>query len=382
MDWVDNEKLQTELFQFFDEIVSVTLPSFPIHSLKQKIKIAQKVPSAETSPSTSPRLSEDSEYEGFEMTTSAMLPTLHNKIGTNNNTNTNNTNTPNANKSVSTPVKKDLPNNTNNNPPKMEMRRQLQISIGNDESSTQRYDDFMKLDPNLLAEQLISIECRLFGNVNYSEFQHWNKRKKGEDLQCPNLVLLTERFNTFSNWVTNQIVTTIDNSQRKLKVERFIDVAQICFEYRSFNTVMEIIGAFEGFAVHRLSKTFESISRPHQEKLKTLKEFCSPQKNFGILREAQKVAKDPTLPFIGVYLADLVFLSETDTHLRGVKSNSGQPLLNYQKFVKMGKTILFLRQKQQLPYDFNEDTEVYNKLKKLQTISEEDALKASKNIEN
>ena len=99
------------------------------------------------------------------------------------------------------------------------------------------------------------------------------------------------------------------------------------------------------------------------------------------MREAQKMAVAPTTPYVGLYLTDLTFLEESDSNLKGVRSTKGKPLLNYQKFVKIGQVLALIKQKQFTKFEFQENRELIKKLSRLQTISEDEMTKASKNIE-
>lgn len=60
-----------------------------------------------------------------------------------------------------------------------------------------------------------------------------------------------------SYWVASEICTVEDVKSRALLIEKFIDIAKHCLEYKNFNTTVSVVTGLALSAVRRLKKTWE-----------------------------------------------------------------------------------------------------------------------------
>src|SRR5689334_9471900 len=124
-----------------------------------------------------------------------------------------------------------------------------------------------------VAHALGLTELNLFRNIRIQEFleRRWEKDK-------PNslVYVMVNRFNFVAFWVSTEIVTCANPSQRKTVLERLITIAevtfpslslsqhihgspffvQLCYQMNNFNTTMEILAGLSMGPVARMKKTW------------------------------------------------------------------------------------------------------------------------------
>jgi hypothetical protein len=84
-----------------------------------------------------------------------------------------------------------------------------------------------------LFRQLTLIELHLFQAIRPLDLIH---KSKGRLSKAPHLASIIQRFNHVSYWVATEVVMNYDLKQRAEVLKRFIQIAQMCFEHRNFNT--------------------------------------------------------------------------------------------------------------------------------------------------
>ncbi|OZJ03382.1 hypothetical protein BZG36_04486 [Bifiguratus adelaidae] len=176
---------------------------------------------------------------------------------------------------------------------------------------------------------------------------------------------LIQRFNLVVQWVSTEILCTYDVDQRARVIEKFIRIAQKCRKYSNFATLVQLLLGLQSPAVSRLKKTWACVNSRELRLLDELSEFTSPMKNWKHIRDtmtyvaeelgsssvdvssydtstgfaafrglSQKLTKTAVkdiqgacIPFLGIYLSDLVFNSELPSYLRA-KYASDMPTMD------------------------------------------------------
>ncbi|KAF7725141.1 hypothetical protein EC973_000393 [Apophysomyces ossiformis] len=260
-----------------------------------------------------------------------------------------------------------------------------------------------------LAQQMCYVERDVLNNVDWEEMVHcrWTKmgahgsvRGSGSDedggenepvinhtLRARQAQLaqsghggveqVIERFNAVCQWVASEIVRTQVLEERVKVVEKFIRLAQKCKIYSNFATLVQILLGLQSPAVSRLRKTWARVGTTEVRLLDQLSVFTSPMRNWKHIRDsmttvAEEYGMSPTevqiempgtnnhtfkrtkikmpfggcIPFLGIYLSDLVFNSEQPPYIeanhehhkiyqaRHTTANSPvlqQPLINFRK---------------------------------------------------
>ncbi|KAI7883438.1 ras GEF [Lichtheimia hyalospora FSU 10163] len=218
-----------------------------------------------------------------------------------------------------------------------------------------------------------------------------------------------KRFNDVCQWVASEIVHTRALDERVKVVEKFIRLAQKCKLYCNFATLVQILLGLQSPAVSRLRKTWDKVGSNEMRILDQLSAFTSPMKNWKHIRDsmtevAEEYGMSPVevqvempgtnhhgfgkskikipfggcIPFLGIYLSDLVFNSEqppylqpSHDHHRIYYANNRtmsitplllkQPLVNFRKHRITATVIKRVLTFQNLArrYSFERDDELY-----------------------
>jgi son of sevenless-like protein len=224
----------------------------------------------------------------------------------------------------------------------------------------------MDFDKTELARHLCTMEFEAFSRILPTEClgQAWNKKNK--ETKAPNITAIIKRFNEVSCWVSSMLVTTEELKARTAVLARFIEIADECRQFNNFNSVVAIVSGLESSAVHRLKKTWAGLPSHITETFEQLKNLMSTEKNYLTYRNVVKLANPPCIPYLGVFLTDLVFIDEAPDVLQP----SG--LINFDKWYKVAWVVREIRKFQVTHYSFRSCPEVLRTLIHLPALPEND----------
>ncbi|CAO3683276.1 unnamed protein product [Rhizopus stolonifer] len=235
-----------------------------------------------------------------------------------------------------------------------------------------------------IAQQFCLIERDMLQMVGWDELVELRWRKKGkrysslsldtiEDLE--GVERLIEFFNKTCQWVAFEVVSSRLLETRVRMVEKFIRIAYKCYQHRNYSTLMQILLGLQSPAVTRLERTWERVDGHQKDLLDQLKELAKPFKNWKNVRECMTKATEEVtesfavecvltqslkefdhvsgcIPFLGLYLSDLVFLAELPTFVDSTADVGEEEkekelcerlcnhLVNYNKFRITGKILI------------------------------------------
>ncbi|CAN3355860.1 hypothetical protein DICA4_C00826 [Diutina catenulata] len=146
--------------------------------------------------------------------------------------------------------------------------------------------------------------------------------------------LVIARFNLMVNWIISEIVATRDQQERLQILSRLIHVAQACCTMQNYSTLMQIILAVTSEKIQRLKDTWKSLPPGDILTLKNLEELASPLKNFLNIRISinHMTPSKGCIPFVGLYLSDLIFNAERPTFIKAKHEGDDEKLVNFSKF--------------------------------------------------
>lgn len=104
----------------------------------------------------------------------------------------------------------------------------------------------------------------------------------------------------------------------------------------SFNTTLEIVAGLNNGAVQRLKRTWADVPRRERALFEELETFVAPSRSYAALREAvadQRAKRQPCVPYLGVYLGDLVMTDE------GSKAELSPGIVNFAKLMAQAAVI-------------------------------------------
>lgn len=183
-----------------------------------------------------------------------------------------------------------------------------------------------------LAEHFTVIEKDMLQDVDWKELIElkWNKEltpvnswleiivNENYFIENRGVNLVIARFNITVNWVISEILLTSRLPERIAIISRFIHIAHHCLTLQNFSTLMQIVLALTSEKVSKLKETWKNLPPGDILTLKNLEDLTSPFKNFINIRLCINQIKPSNgcIPFVGLYLSDLIFNAERPKYVK------------------------------------------------------------------
>ncbi len=134
--------------------------------------------------------------------------------------------------------------------------------------------------------------------------------------KAPNIVQFTRRFNQTTFWAQKEILNCKRIDRRGKMITHFIKMAKRLYELHSFNSLMAIIVALRAQPIHRLRKTWtQHVHRRDVAQFERLADLMfDTDDNKRKVRDAHMSAKLPCIPFLGLFLTDLIHIDIAHPH--------------------------------------------------------------------
>lgn len=174
---------------------------------------------------------------------------------------------------------------------------------------------FSDIHPQEIARQLTLIDWALFRRLEASELleQAWKRETRAKD--APSVLALIARSDYMSGLIATEILRQEKAKDRASLIWRLLAVADECRTLNNWNGCMAVLSGLRLQPIYRLQETWSQLPPKAWELWDTLKEIIRPEDNYAKLRQLMAVPASPAIPFLGVYLGDLIKLDENETFL-------------------------------------------------------------------
>ncbi|KAK7044157.1 hypothetical protein VNI00_007877 [Paramarasmius palmivorus] len=166
--------------------------------------------------------------------------------------------------------------------------------------------ELLRLDPTDVAEQLSLLESRLYRQITPQECIRYAKIQTGKEVEHLNAFCSTH--DKIAAWVTTTILDCKVLARRSDTVDFWIKVAEKCRNLNNFASMSAIINALSSTVVTRLHLTWAHVGRKNT--LEALLKHNDPSGGFAGYRNLQLSAEGPCVPFVGMYLSDIVHIKD------------------------------------------------------------------------
>eukprot|EP01102_Stenamoeba_stenopodia_P019471 TRINITY_DN7366_c0_g1_i1.p1 TRINITY_DN7366_c0_g1~~TRINITY_DN7366_c0_g1_i1.p1 ORF type:complete len:301 (+),score=63.93 TRINITY_DN7366_c0_g1_i1:62-964(+) len=223
---------------------------------------------------------------------------------------------------------------------------------------------FLDIDEEELARQITLIDFEIYSAIRPQELlnQSWSKPKLKH--RSPNVLKMIHFFNSLSLWVSIGILQMVRVKERAKVMTKFIKLAEHLRALKNYNSLMALIAGMNLSPVQRLAWTRKEVHKNFLTSLAEMEKLMSSEGSYSKYRTSIASNEPPCIPYLGVYLTDLVFIDENPDYISG--------LINFAKRRLVNTVISKFQQYQQVPYNLQPVYQIISLLRKLPVMDEKE----------
>lgn len=223
-----------------------------------------------------------------------------------------------------------------------------------------------------VARHLTAVDWKHFESISPDELLLKGWQGKDRHTDAPHLSALADRFDAVSFWVATQILVPESPHLQVKVLATFIKVMKRLVDMHNHQTASQILAALNMAAIQRLKKVWAGLSFKLQEQFDEVDELFSPAGNYAkyreLLRSLEERHSEPVLPYVAVFLRDVVYVFD------GNPDTTPDGSLNVEKLQLLSEQVLRLRALQSIPFSFQLKRDLLAAVKDLKGALDEEML--------
>lgn len=212
-----------------------------------------------------------------------------------------------------------------------------------------RYQIFMEINPDEVAEEITRIDWVMFSSVRIRDWVRHVSLKEAEKERCRSLKnanRLISHFNHVAKWVQNMILIRDKAKHRAPCLEKFMTIAYKLRKLNNYNGLGAVVAGLQNANIARLHATQSLVSREVWKQYQSAETLMLSTKSNGAYRMAWENSRGPRIPYMALHRRDLTATEGMNKTFVGPNGDR----VNWQKFEILGEILLPIMRSQAAPY--------------------------------
>jgi len=218
-----------------------------------------------------------------------------------------------------------------------------------------------------IARQMCLMDHEIFKYIRPHEFLGQSWKKKNKEIIAPNLTKMIHQFNEISCGTQALILRERNLDKRVVVLSRLFKICHFLECYRNLNSLCAVMAGIRQTPVSRLKKTFATLKPKHTRLLTRFNDLLKMDKNWKNLRIRMSNLTEPGIPYIGLFLKDVLFIDDGNVSFRN-------GMINFPKYNQLNERIGWCLQFQNSPFRFRKLDKVQEELRLVFKIIPQDFL--------
>ncbi|KAF9423163.1 hypothetical protein BGZ94_008390 [Podila epigama] len=207
---------------------------------------------------------------------------------------------------------------------------------------------FLELDPLEFARQLTIMEANVYNKIKPVEClaKAWTSEDPEVAAKAVNIKKMIETSNLYANWINELVLSEKELKKRVLVIRHLVMIAEKLSQLNNFSMLSATMAALSQSPIHRLKRTWEQVPMRTMTSFMDMQQMMGVAKNWAEYRDVLHNVNPPCVPFVGMYLTDLVMIQDGNADFLKKTTH----LINFYKRVKTAEVIREIQQYQSVPY--------------------------------